>query len=235
MVSVVSLAFGYLIVNLFSSSANLAGDVCSTLFGSVSILTLKPSEVWICIVLSVIMVAVFIFFYNRIFALTFDEDFSRVTGTKDEAEMTVSTDNLNEDGDPADIEENEKNESSVDVDLTVLSSTMVYSEVYNMMLSPEDYIGKTVKMEGIYSVFYDEVSDKYYFACIIMDATACCSQGIEFELRDDYKYPDDYPEEGSYICVEGVFDTYMEGENLYCTLRDAELDSWTAGSIEEVR
>ena len=91
------------------------------------------------------------------------------------------------------------------------------------------------KMEGIYSVFYDEVSDKYYFACIIMDATACCSQGIEFELRDDYKYPDDYPEEGSYICVEGVFDTYMEGENLYCTLRDAELDSWTAGSIEEVR
>lgn len=82
MVSVVSLAFGYLIVNLFSSSENLAGDVCSTLFGSVSILTLKPSEVWICIVLSVIMVAVFIFFYNRIFALTFDEDFSRVTGTK---------------------------------------------------------------------------------------------------------------------------------------------------------
>ncbi|MBO6259983.1 MAG: metal ABC transporter permease [Lachnospiraceae bacterium] len=82
MVSVVSLAFGYLIVNLFSSSANLAGDVCSTLFGSVSILTLKPFEVWVCIVLSVVMVAVFIFFYNRIFALTFDEDFSRVTGTK---------------------------------------------------------------------------------------------------------------------------------------------------------
>ena len=82
MVSVVSLAFSYLIVNLFSSSANLAGDVCSTLFGSVSILTLKPFEVWVCIVLSVVMVAVFIFFYNRIFALTFDEDFSRVTGTK---------------------------------------------------------------------------------------------------------------------------------------------------------
>ena len=82
LVSVVSLAFGYLIVNLFSSSANLAGDVCSTLFGSVSILTLKPFEVWVCIVLSVVMVAVFIFFYNSIFALTFDEDFSRVTGTK---------------------------------------------------------------------------------------------------------------------------------------------------------
>ena len=82
MVSVVSLAFGYLIVNLFSSSANLAGDVCSTLFGSVSILTLKTSEVWICIVLSLILVAAFILFYNRIFAITFDEDFSKVTGTK---------------------------------------------------------------------------------------------------------------------------------------------------------
>ncbi len=82
MVSVVSLAFGYLIVNLFSASANLAGDVCSTLFGSVSILTLKPSDVFICIVLSVIMIAVFVVFYNRIFAITFDEDFSKVTGTK---------------------------------------------------------------------------------------------------------------------------------------------------------
>ena len=134
-----------------------------------------------------------------------------------------------------DSKETGKSEGGVDLDLTVLSATMVYSEVYNMMIAPEDYVGKTIKMEGLFSVFYDEVSDKYYFACIIKDATACCSQGIEFVLGDNYKYPDDYPEEGSFICVEGVFDTYMEGENMYCTLRDAELDSWTAGSIEEVR
>ncbi|MCR4763894.1 MAG: hypothetical protein K5696_10230 [Lachnospiraceae bacterium] len=110
-----------------------------------------------------------------------------------------------------------------DVDLTALSSTMVYSEVYNMMTHPEDYIGKTVKMSGAYSIYHDESTDKYYHACIISDATACCSQGIEFELTEDYTYPDDYPEEGGQICVSGTFDTYREGEYKYCTLRDAKI------------
>lgn len=108
------------------------------------------------------------------------------------------------------------------VDLTALSSTMVYSEVYNMMYYPENYVGKTVKMSGLYAVYHDESMDKYYHACIISDATACCSQGIEFELTDDYTYPDDYPEEGGQICVTGTFDTYQEGEYTYCTLRDAK-------------
>ncbi len=107
------------------------------------------------------------------------------------------------------------------VDLTELSSTMVYSEVYNMMYNPENYVGKTVKMSGVYAVYHDEGTDRYYHACIISDATACCSQGIEFELTDDYTYPDDYPEEGGQICVTGTFDTYQEGEYTYCTLKDA--------------
>ncbi len=109
----------------------------------------------------------------------------------------------------------------VDVDLTVLSSTMVYSEVYNMMFYPDDYVGKTVKMRGMYTVFTDEGTDKVYHACVISDATACCSQGMEFELSDEYKYPEDYPEEGQEICVTGTFDTYYEGENLYCTLKNS--------------
>lgn len=109
----------------------------------------------------------------------------------------------------------------IDVDLTTLSSTMVYSEVYNMMVSPDNYIGKTVKMDGMFALYHDEAADKYYFACIIADATACCSQGIEFVLTDDYTYPDDYPEEGGDICVVGVFDTYQEGDYTYCTLRNA--------------
>ena len=81
MVSVGALAIGYLLMNLFSTSANLTGDVCSTLFGSTSILTLTKTEVWLCAVLSAIVVAVFILFYNKIFAVTFDEDFARATGT----------------------------------------------------------------------------------------------------------------------------------------------------------
>lgn len=84
MISVGALAVGYLLMNLFSTSANLSGDVCSTLFGSTSILTLTQTEVWLCAGLSVLVVAVFVLFYNKIFAVTFDEDFSKAVGTKAE-------------------------------------------------------------------------------------------------------------------------------------------------------
>ncbi len=82
MISVGALAIGYLLMNIFSKSSNLSGDVCSTLFGSTSILTLTLTEVWICGLLSVAVVAVFILFYNKIFSVTFDENFARATGTK---------------------------------------------------------------------------------------------------------------------------------------------------------
>ena len=82
MISVGALAIGYLLMNIFSTSSNLSGDVCSTLFGSTSILTLSPVVVWLCVGMSVLVVAVFILFYNKIFAVTFDESFARATGTK---------------------------------------------------------------------------------------------------------------------------------------------------------
>ncbi len=82
MISVGALAFGYLIMNVFSTSSNLSGDVCSTLFGSTSILTLKSAEVWVCAILSIAVVVIFILFYNKIFAVTFDENFARAVGTK---------------------------------------------------------------------------------------------------------------------------------------------------------
>ncbi len=85
MISVGALAFGYLIMNIFSTSSNLSGDVCSTLFGSTSILTLGLGEVWLCVILSILVVIFFILFYNKIFAVTFDEDFSKAIGTKAEA------------------------------------------------------------------------------------------------------------------------------------------------------
>lgn len=112
---------------------------------------------------------------------------------------------------------------SVDVDLTALSSTMVYSEVLNIMTAPETYIGKTLKMNGIFSYYYDENTNKYYFGCIIQDATACCAQGIEFILTDDYIYPDDYPTEGDIVTVAGEFMTYEEDGFTYFTLKDSKL------------
>ncbi len=82
MISVSALAIGYLLMNIFSKSSNLSGDVCTTLFGSTSILTLSKAEVALCIILSVLVVITFIFFYNKIFAVTFDENFARATGVK---------------------------------------------------------------------------------------------------------------------------------------------------------
>lgn len=82
MISVGALAIGYLLMKLFSTSPNISGDVCSTLFGSTSILTLTKGEVWLCAILSIVVVAIFILFYNKIFAVTFDENFAKATGTR---------------------------------------------------------------------------------------------------------------------------------------------------------
>ncbi len=82
MISVGALAVGYLLMNLFATSSNLSGDVCSSLFGSTSILTLSKTEVWLCVLFSLLVLAVFLLFYNKIFAVTFDENFARATGTR---------------------------------------------------------------------------------------------------------------------------------------------------------
>ncbi len=80
MLSVGALAIGYLLMNVFSTSANVSGDVCSTLFGSTSILTLSKSEVWLCVIMSLLVIALYCLFYNRIFSVTFDESFAKATG-----------------------------------------------------------------------------------------------------------------------------------------------------------
>ena len=94
----------------------------------------------------------------------------------------------------------------VDLDLTALSSTMVYSEVYSMLTTPENYIGKTVKMTGGYSSFLDENTGAVYRVCMIADVTACCAQGMEFVLKDGMTYP----EMEADITVVGTFQVYEE-------------------------
>ena len=109
-----------------------------------------------------------------------------------------------------------------DVDLTTLSSTMVYSEVYQMMINPEDYLGRLIRMHGTFRVY--ETPQRNYYACIVTDATACCKQGIEFVLDGDYSYPEDYPEEDSNITVSGIFDIYYEGDKKFCQLIHAQME-----------
>lgn len=117
------------------------------------------------------------------------------------------------------IEYEGEHDESVDIDLTAMSATMVYSEVFQMMYHPEDYIGKTIKMTGMYDAFHDDATGNDYYACIIMDATACCSQGIEFKLANG-EYPGLDTME---VTVKGTFETYEENGTLYCTLTGAEL------------
>ena len=116
------------------------------------------------------------------------------------------------------------------VDLTALSSTMVYAEVFAMMSSPEDDAGKTVKMQGIFSKGQLYAAGSLndggtVFACVIQDATACCAQGIPFELAGDHTYPQDYPELGDTITVVGTFEIHHQEGMQFCRLRDAELVS----------
>ena len=136
---------------------------------------------------------------------------------------TVNENVANDESDTNEGAETTEGSDDIDVDLTAISGILVYSEVYNMMASPANYMGKKIKMEGIYAIYFDDTYSTRYDACIVQDATACCATGIEFELPDEYKYPDDYPEEGDIITVEGIFDTYDEGSYTYCTLRNASL------------
>ncbi|MBR2825831.1 MAG: hypothetical protein IKE51_06170 [Solobacterium sp.] len=97
----------------------------------------------------------------------------------------------------------------VDLDLIFMSSTAIYSEVYNMVNSPKEYVGKKVRLLGNFTVGQDQNGNQV-FACIIPDATKCCAQGVQFFWEGTHTYPDDYPADGEIIVVEGIFN-YEEG------------------------
>ena len=130
---------------------------------------------------------------------------------------------------PEEPEQTQTSADGVDVDLTVLSSTMVYSEVYNMLYNdPAHYLGKTVKAKGTFSIYQlvtDGVlqPDPVAYACIIADATACCAEGMEFVPEGDLTYPEDYPELGAEITVIGEFQSYEENGMTWYHLVNARL------------
>ena len=130
---------------------------------------------------------------------------------------------------PEEPEQTQTSADGVDVDLTVLSSTMVYSEVYNMLYNdPAHYLGKTVKARGgffIYQLVTDGVlqPDPVAYACIIADATTCCAEGMEFVPEGDLTYPEDYPELGAEITVIGEFQSYEENGMTWYHLVNARL------------
>ena len=92
-----------------------------------------------------------------------------------------------------------------------------------MMMYPEDYIGKAIKIRGFYNVYEDEVNKQTYYSCIIQDATACCAQGIEFVPEDLQAFCENGYQQGDEVTVSGVFDVYPDGEYMYAVLTGAEI------------
>ena len=116
-------------------------------------------------------------------------------------------------------------DEGLDLDLTKLSGTMVYSEVFNMRYEPDDYYGKCIRIRGLFSAVRNLDTGEYFYNCIIPDATACCSQGIQFIPADALSYPEDFPPEGSTVTVRGTF--AMNEENIYmCCLTDAVIEAY---------
>ena len=115
-------------------------------------------------------------------------------------------------------------EAPVDLDLSVVSGTILYSQVYNMMMDPDSYTGLRVKLRGNFSYFQDPDTGAEYFAAVIADATACCAQGIEFVWAGEHAFPQDYPPLDTLITVTGTFGTYIENGYMYVQLSDAELE-----------
>lgn len=356
MISVSSLAIGYLLMNIFSKSSNLTGDVCSTLFGSTSILTLTPLHVWLCVILSILVIAAFIIFYNKIFAVTFDETFAQAIGThasiynlviaiiiaiiivlamnlvgsllisalvifpalsamrifksfksvticsaiisvvcsalgllisvvggtpvgstivgidlscflifsligflmtkrkpsflpvslilisllligcsknsaitKAQEEQTIpllansvipTKESVIQMPDIPSMDEIKAMHTDyipsgiVDHDLSNMNANMIFAEIFNLVLMPDEYIGRTFRMKGNFAVYVNEASGNKYFSIIIPDATQCCQQGIDIICLGDMKYPEDFPKIGSEIMVTGQFNSITTDEGL---------------------
>ncbi len=356
MISVSSLAIGYLLMNIFSKSSNLTGDVCSTLFGSTSILTLTPLHVWLCVILSILVIAAFVIFYNKIFAVTFDETFAQAIGThasiynlviaiiiaiiivlamnlvgsllisalvifpalsamrifksfksvticsaiisvvcsalgllisvvggtpvgstivgidlscflifsligflmtkrkpsflpvslilisllligcsknsaitKAQEEQSIpllansvipTKESVIQMPDIPSMDEIKAMHTDyipsgiVDHDLSNMNANMIFAEIFNLVLMPDEYIGRTFRMKGNFAVYVNETSGNKYFSIIIPDATQCCQQGIDIICLGDMKYPEDFPKIGSEIMVTGQFNSITTDEGL---------------------
>ena len=118
------------------------------------------------------------------------------------------------------LPEHTASEDGIDIDLTRMSSTMVYAEVSNMMYCPDDYVGKIVRMQGQNINSYYDVTEQTYHSVLIADATACCAQGLEYVLADENAV---YPESDAAVTVIGEFELYEELGMTYCRLKDAAI------------
>ena len=114
----------------------------------------------------------------------------------------------------------------IDIDLARMSGTVVYGMVYQMVTTPERFVGKHIRMKGVFSSYYDNETKQRFFGCVISDALACCSQGLAFELAKPRKFPEEFPDEGTPIIITGDFDLVKEeDEDPYPIIRNARMSN----------
>jgi len=145
----------------------------------------------------------------------------------DVSKDTVTTNQQVQEAESTEAEAEEEtlaSDPSVDLDLTTLSSTMIYSEVFNMMMEPMAYEGQTIKMDGNCAIYTDEETGNTYYTCVVQDATQCCSQGLEFLLDSEQYALEDYPADGDPIVIKGTFSTYEEDGGTYITIKDSVME-----------
>ena len=112
----------------------------------------------------------------------------------------------------------------VDLDLSKMSGTIVYAQIYNIQYDPGAYLGKVIRVRGYYSFFREPSNGNLYYACVIPDATACCMQGMEFVPFTEPEYPDHFMEDNADITVTGRLETYVEDGAFYLHLVDASVE-----------
>ena len=137
------------------------------------------------------------------------QEFSQTNKTSSEPEVNKAAEGLSQ---------------KIDLDLTKMSATMIYSTVFDMLIASEDYEGKNIKISGLFKVFENEEKGKRYFAVLVPDATACCQQGLEFVWLGNHSYPSDYPPEDSEITITGRYRTEEEDGLSYSYLQVTEFD-----------
>ena len=95
--------------------------------------------------------------------------------------------------------------TKLDLDLTKMSATMIYTTIFDMLIMPEDYVDKNIKVKGWFQTYQNPEDGQTYFAVVVPDATACCQQGLEFVWLGDHSYPKDYPNNGDDVTITGLY------------------------------
>ena len=144
------------------------------------------------------------------------------TATAEAPAVTAPEEKTTEGASAATVSEEKTEEAKVDLDLSVMSGTIVYSQVYNMMYDPKPFLNKVIKVAGYYTTFEDTALGTVYHACMIPDAAACCAQGLEFVWAGDHAL-EEYPAETTDITVTGRLEMYVENGASYLHLVDADL------------